>query len=144
MILLLIGRVFRDAYENYAIAAELSGKDLAVQAATLKTIMGKQCKQILNRLGLTTEELKSTDTILNKLEAHLAPARNLLFKRYRFHSAEQQLTETVDQFLIRLKLLAELCAFSNLQDEMVHDWLVLGCQDHEARACLFRERVYVN
>ena len=55
-------KIFRDAYEDYATAAELSGKEPAVQAATLKTIMGKQCKQILNRLGLTTEELKSTDT----------------------------------------------------------------------------------
>ena len=133
-------KVFHDAYEDYAIAAELLGKDSAVQAATLKTIMGKQCKQILNRLGLTTEELKSTDTILTKLEAHFAPARNILFERYRFHSAEQQPTETVDQFLIRLKRLAESCAFSNLQDEMVRDRLVLGCQDHEARARLFRER----
>ena len=133
-------KVFRDAYEDYATAAELSGKEPAVQAATLKTIMGKQCKQILNRLGLTTEELQSTDSILTKLEAHFAPARNILFERYRSHSAEQQPTETVDQFLIRLKHLAESCAFSNLQDEMVRDRLVLGCQDHEARARLFREK----
>ena len=133
-------KVFRDAYEDYAVAAELSGKDQAVQAATLKTVMGKECKQILNRLGLTTAELKQTDAILTKLEAHFAPAQNILFERYRFHSAEQQPTETVDQFLIRLKHLAESCAFSDLQDEMIRDRLVLGCQDHEARARLFREK----
>ena len=46
----------------------------------------------------------------------------------------------MDQFLIRLKCLAESCAFSNLQDEMVRDRLVLGCQDHEDQARLFRER----
>ena len=57
-------KVFRDAYEDYAVAAELSGKDQAVQAATLKTVMGKECKDILNRLGLTTAELKQTDAIL--------------------------------------------------------------------------------
>ena len=114
-------KIFRDTYEDYATAAELSGKKPAVQAATLKIIMGKQCKQILNRLGLTTEELKSTDSILTKLEAHFTPVRNILFEQYRFHSAEQQPTETVDQFLIRLKHLAESCAFSNLQDEMVCD-----------------------
>ena len=102
--------------------------------------MGKECKQILNRLGLTTAELKQTDTILTKLEAHFAPARNILFERYRFHSAEQQPTETVDQFLIRLKHLAESCAFSDLQDEMIRDRLALGCQDHETRARLFREK----
>jgi len=102
--------------------------------------MGKECKHILNRLGLTAAELKKTDTILAKLEAHFAPARNILFERYCFHSAKQQSTETVDQFLIHLKRLAESCAFSDLQDEMIRDRLVLGCQDHEARARLFREK----
>ena len=63
-----------------------------------------------------------------------------MFERYRFHSAEQQPTETVDQFLIRLKHLAESCAFSDLQDEMIRDRLALGCQDHEAQARLFREK----
>jgi len=73
-------KVFRDAYEDYVIAAELSTKEPVVQAATLKTIMGKECKQILNRLGLTAAELKKTDTILTKLEAHFAPAQNILFE----------------------------------------------------------------
>ena len=132
-------KVFRDAYEDYAIAAELSAKDPAVQAATLKTIMGKECKQILNRLGLTAAELKKTD-IIEQIRSTFPPARNILFERYRFHSAEQQPTETVDQFLIRLKHLSESCAFSDLQDEMIRDRLVLGCQDHEARARLFREK----
>ena len=133
-------KIFRDTYEDYAIAAELTGKDAAIQAATLKTVMGKECKQILNRLGLTAEELKKSSTILDKLEAHFAPTRNILFERYRFHSAEQQPTETIDQFLIRLKHLAESCAFTNLRDEMIRDRLVLGCNDRDARARLFREK----
>lgn len=133
-------KVFRDAYEDYAVAAELTGKDAPIQAATLKTVMGKECKQILNRLGLTGEELKSSSTILAKLEAHFAPTRNVLFERYRFHSAEQQPSETVDQFLIRLKHLAETCSFTALLDEMIRDRLVLGCNDHDARARLFREK----
>ena len=87
----------------------------------------------MNRLGLTAAELKKTDIILNKLEVHFAPAWNILFERH-FHSAEQQPTETVDQFLIRLKHLAESCAFSDLQDKIIRDRLVLGCQDHETRA----------
>jgi len=36
--------------------------------------------------------------------------------------------------------LAESCAFSTLQDEMIRDRIVLGCQDHEARARLFHEK----
>ena len=39
---------FRDAYEDYAMAAQLSDKSAEVQAAILKTIMGTDYKQILN------------------------------------------------------------------------------------------------
>ena len=94
----------------------------------------------MNRLGLTTEELKKSSTILDKLQQHFAPARDILYKRYRFHSAEQQPNESVDQFVICLKRLAESCAFSVLHDEMIRDHLVLGTQDRSARARLFREK----
>ena len=132
--------IFQDAYDDYATAAQLSDKGEEVQAATLKTIMGKECKQILNHLGLTTEELKKSSTILDKLQQHFAPARNILYERYRFHSAEQQPNESVDQFVIRLKQLVESCAFSALHDEMIHDRLVLGTHDRSARVRLFHEK----
>ena len=50
-------KVFQDAHENFALAAQLSDKLAEVQAATLQTIIFKECKQILNCLGLTNEEL---------------------------------------------------------------------------------------
>ena len=133
-------KVFRDAYEDYAMATQLSEKSGDVQAATLKTIMGKECKQILNRLGLTADQLKTSSVILDKLQEHFAPARNILYERYRFHSAEQQPNESVDQFVIRLKHLADSCAFTGLHDEMIRDRLVLGCHDRGARARVFREK----
>jgi hypothetical protein len=34
----------------------------------------------------------------------------------------------IDQFLIKLRQLAEPCNFGTLEDEMVRDRLVLGCQ----------------
>ena len=111
-----------------------------MQAATLKTIMGKDCRQILTRLELTEEEKKDTATILSKLKAYFAPTRNILFERYLFHAAEQQPNETVDQYMIRLRHLASSCNFGNLHDEMLRDRLVLGCRDKGARARLFREK----
>ena len=48
--------IFWDAYKDYTTAMRLSDKGEEFQVATLKTIMAKECKQILNRLGLTTEE----------------------------------------------------------------------------------------
>ena len=81
----------------------MTEKSHQVQVATLKTVMGMECKQVLNRLDLIPEELGKTSTILDKLELHFAPERNILYERYLFHSAEQQ-----------------------PHDDMLHDRLVLG------------------
>ena len=133
-------KIFQEAYTDYAVATELTGKEDTIQVATLKTLMGKECKQVLNRLDLTEGQLKKTATILEGLRKHFSPERNVLYECYLFHSAEQQQNETVDQYVLRLRHLAESCKFAALHDEMLRYRLVLGCSDKAARARLFREK----
>ena len=95
---------FREAFDDYSIATQLAKKSAEIQAATLKTIMGKECRQILSYLQLTDDEKKSTKDILNKLEAYFAPTRNILYELYIFHMAVQQPNETADQYLLRLHI----------------------------------------
>ena len=131
---------FKEAFEDYVTATCLSEKDATVQAAALKSMMGKECREILQRLGLTDDEMKKPDVMLTKLSEHFSPARNILYERFLFHTAEQQTTESVDQYIIRLRKLAEGCEFKTLHEEMIRDRLVLGCIDKHARARLFREK----
>jgi len=133
-------RIFKKAFTDYSTETELTKKDVEVQAATLKMVMGKECRQILSRLELTEAEKKDTAAILDKLQIYFAPTRNILYERYLFHTAEQQTNKSVDQYMIRLRHLAGPCNFGSLHDEMLRDCLVLGCRDKGARARLFRER----
>lgn len=133
-------RVFKEAFTDFATATELTDKGEDVQAATLKTVMGKECRQILSRLDISDADKKKPGKILEKLEEYFAPTRNVLYERYLFHSAQQQGNETIDQYIIRLRHLAENCKFGALHDEMLRDRLVLGCRDKGARARLFREK----
>ena len=107
-------KVFKEAYEDYATATELTTKEETIQAATLKTVMGKECRQILSRLELSEGDKKKPSKILEKLQAYFAPTRNILYERYLFHTAEQQVNETADQYMIRLRQLAEPCKFGTL------------------------------
>ena len=61
-------RVFKEAYNDFATATKLTGKDESIQAATLKTVMGKECRQILSRLNISDTDKKKPDKILEKLE----------------------------------------------------------------------------
>ena len=102
--------------------------------------MGTECKQVLKRLDLSSEVLTKTSMILDYLETHFAPERNILYEWYLFHSAEQQPNETIDQYVLRLRHLAESCKFAALHDDMLRDRLVLGARDKACRARLFREK----
>ena len=133
-------KTFREAYHDYLIATGLDQKDKKIQIATLKSLMGTEYKKILKRLQLSAEDMKDPKIILDKLQDHFVPERNILYERYIFHNTEQQAHETIDQFVIKLRQLAEPCKFGALEDEMVRDRLVLGCKDSAARTRLFREK----
>ena len=133
-------KMFREAYEDYLVATGLDKKDKKIQVATLKTLMGTECKKILKRLQLTEADMEDPQTSLDALQDHFVPVRNILYERYIFHNTEQQAHETIDQYLIKLRRQAEPCQFGNLEDEMGRDRLVLGCKDGAARTRLFREK----
>ena len=85
----LAWKVFREAYKDYMVTMQLAEKAASIQVATLKSLMGTECKHVLKQLDLIEEELKTTDTILTKLEKHFVPERNVLYEQYLFYSAEQ-------------------------------------------------------
>ena len=89
-------KVFKEAYADFAMATELTNKDNVIQAATVKTIMGKECQQILSHLELSNDDKKKPNKILKKLEEYFTPSRNVLYERYLFHSAQQQCNKTYD------------------------------------------------
>ena len=125
-------KIFRKAYEDYLVAKVLDKKDKKIQVTTLKTLMRTKCKKILKHLQLTQAEMEDPQTILDALQDHFVPIRNILYERYIFHNKEQQAHETIDQYLVKLRQLAEPCQFGNLEDEMVRDGLVRGCKDSAA------------
>ena len=61
-------KIFKDAYTDYAIATELEKKSAKVQAATLKTLMGRDCKKILLNLKLSAEKLNDPKEIIKALD----------------------------------------------------------------------------
>ena len=48
--------------------------------------------------------------------------------------------ETADQYVTRLRHLANSCKFEALLGDFIHDRLVLGMNDNSARARMLREK----
>ena len=109
---------FENAWNDYLIATELNLKlkkndgapnppGVAIVAATLCSVMGAECKRVLNSLpDLTNEDRKNPDRIIEALRQHFVPQRNVLYERFNFNSATQRSSESIDEFVIRLRQMA--------------------------------------
>ena len=103
---------FESAWNDYCIATGLNQKlttaggevDPAGQlvvAATLGSVIGPECRKILNNLpDLTVEARKKPDAIIKALRTYFLPQRNVLYERFLFNSAIQKIGETTDQFVL--------------------------------------------
>ena len=67
--------------------------------ATLKSLMGTECKKILKRLQLSEADMKDPAIILAKLQDHFVPVWNIVHERYIFNNTEQQVHELLTSFL---------------------------------------------
>ena len=143
---------FECAWEDYLVATELDqkltdsdgGDDInghAIVAATLCSVMGAECRKVLNNLpGLTESDRKKPKKIVKLLKEYFIPQKNVLYERFVFNSAVQKVGESIDEFVLRLRRLADSCEFGDLKDSLIRDRLVIGTTDEGGRERLLRER----
>lgn len=130
---------FRAQWENYEIATGLNIKDKTIRVATLLTVMGKECHLLQRHLHMSTEDRKDPPKILDALQAHFEPTRNVIYERYVFNDCKQSQCETADQYTAKLRKLADTCEFGELREELIRDRLVIGTKDLSAQARMLRE-----
>ena len=141
---------FENSWEYYVIATDLRSKldndeGKEIVAATLCTVMGADCKRIMNSLPcLSAADKKDPAKIVQELKKHFIPQRNVLYERFVFNSAVQKPGETIDEYVVRLHQMADSCEFGTLKDSLIRDRIVIGTTDEGGRERLLRERPVPN
>lgn len=79
---------FRAQWENYEIATGLDKKEKKIRVATLLTIMGKECHQLQRYLHMTDAEREDPTKILDALQKHFEPKRNVIYERFLFNDCK--------------------------------------------------------
>ena len=64
---------------------------------------------------LTASDTKDPEKILSALSDHFMPQKHLLFERIKLGFANQAENESIDQYVVRLRQLAESCEFENCE-----------------------------
>jgi len=131
-------KFFKESYQDFAKAIELDKKDKSIQASTLKTLMGKDCKLKLRNLKLEEAKMDDPDQIIAALDGLFLQKHNIIFERYQFYGAQQQPNEGIELYVDRLRYLITSCEFND-EEQMLRDRVVLGTKDKGARAKIFRK-----
>ena len=128
---------FCQQWKDYEVATGLNNRDERIRLATFRSIMGRECLQILQNLSLTGEvTLKATE---DALEAYFIPKKNIVYERYEFNTCNQQGEESIDSYVSRLRKLASTCKFGALTDELIRDRLILGLSNRSTQLRLLKE-----
>jgi len=92
--------------------------------------MGMDCVKVMNNLiTLSDEDKRDPDRIITELGNHFVPQKHLLFERVKFGHANQTEHETINQYIVRLRQLADTCEFDILSQSLLRERLAMGTCD---------------
>ena len=99
-------------------------------------LLGPACQEIFSTFTETGTTLAQA---LTKFDEHFAVSQNVPYERHKFHQCSQKKTESIDQFVIRLRKLAATCDFGEEQDNMIRDMVIAKTTSSELHKRLLME-----
>lgn len=112
---------WHEQLDFYAEAAPI--KDKKQKRALLLHLSGPTIQKVFRGLSDTGDDF---DTAASKLDEYILRKKNVRYKRYHFKQAHQQQGKSIDQFVSRLRALAESCEFVNLNNALA-DQILASC-----------------
>lgn len=122
---------------SYALATELSKKAADIQKATMMAVIGKKAAVEIDEMPLTEAQSASPEAILEALEEHLVPKKDVRLERAEFNTISQQEGEKIEDFVKR-KQEKKSGYNANQQEEMIKDRLIIVILDYAMRKKLLK------
>lgn len=132
-------RKWRQRFELYLKATGLDTKSPERQVAVLLHVIGDEALDKFDTFGLSDEEKKVLQTVINAFENFCTPKANESVDRHIFFTRKQQPGETFSSFITDLKKLSSVCGFGDLRDSLIKDSVICGIIDQELKTKLLRE-----
>ena len=131
-------RRFKQQYDIYLTASGSEKKDDTVKIAILLNFAGEDAIEVFNTFQFPKGDEKKLNKVLEQFERYCNPRKNVVFERYQFWQITQKDSETVDQFVTRLKNKVKSCEYTAV-DDMVRDKFVFSKRDLSVKERLLRE-----
>ena len=98
-----IWRRFKQQFQKYLVASGSQDKDDTNKIAILLNFAGEDAIEVFNTFEFSEGEDKKLDKVIKQFETYCSPRKNVVFERYQLWKITQKESETVDQFVTRLK-----------------------------------------
>jgi Arc/MetJ-type ribon-helix-helix transcriptional regulator len=113
-------------------------KDDPIKIAILLNFAGEDAIEVFKTFEFSAGDDKKLDKVIEQFERYCNPRKNVVFERYQFWKITQRDSETVDQFVTRLKNKVKSFEYTSV-DDMVRDKFVFSIQDLTVKERLLRE-----
>ena len=124
-------------FQRFIVAMDI--KDPTRRRALLLYLAGPEVETIFDNLPETGES-KDFDKAVEKLTEYFSPKKNIMYETHVFRQAQQREDETLDQFHMRLRELAQNCEFADI-DKEIKIQLVEKCTSTRVRRKALREQI---
>lgn len=110
------------------------------KVAVLASFGGGELYKVQNKLVAPKKVSECTyKEIIDKLKSHFQPTRNVIAETFKFYRRDQLQSETLAEYIIELKSLAENCEFDASLDRALRDKFVCGISDGKIQQRLLNE-----
>ena len=115
--------------------------DDAQKLSTMLFLAGQEVVKLSDTLGDVEVDATTYNTeykrVKQRLTEHFSPSKNVTRERFNFYQARQEHNETISQYVVRLKILAEFCEFEGLREPLIASHVVTSCLSEKfRRECL--------
>ena len=130
----------------YLTATEKDEKSDAIKTSILMACIGEKGREIYEtfqfpaKANATDPEPSMVFTeVVKKFKEYCNPRKNVTILRYKFFTYKQLEGQSFDDFVTKLKVLAQECELETLKDSLIKDVVVIGVLDDKLRERLMRE-----
>lgn len=121
---------------QYFIIASNINEDQRKRALLLHLIE-QECQKIFETLPFQGDTYQEAETCLNN---YFKVQKNVPYERSIFKNAKQNSSESIEQYVTRLRALAMYCEYGDKKNKHIRDQVIVGCRSSKFRTKLLEKK----
>ncbi|XP_062541212.1 uncharacterized protein LOC134209241 [Armigeres subalbatus] len=113
---------FESNWKNYSVAVGMNDwpdSENKKKVSFLLSVVGTDALKRYFNFELSDQQKATPEAVLDAIRAKVVSVRNIIVDRLEFFSAIQTPTESIDEYVSRLKVLGKPCRFGTLEQDMM-------------------------